>query len=49
MGMVERTEGTIRESECEGSAFRPILAKLMAQHGLVESAVQRAVKRAEAA
>ena len=48
MGPEERGEGIIRESECEGSAFRPILARIVAQHGLLEGAVRRAIKGAEA-
>jgi sphingomyelin phosphodiesterase len=41
-GLFERSEGTVRESECEGSALRSILAKLVAQHGLLEDTVKRA-------
>jgi sphingomyelin phosphodiesterase len=37
-----RSEGEVRESECEGSALRPILAKLVGQHGLIEDAVSTA-------
>lgn len=45
-GGSNRWEGTIKkESECEGSKTRPILAKLAAMDGVLEEAVLRAQKK----
>lgn len=46
---LERRMGDVEEayeSDCEGSKIRPILAKLAAQEGLLESALERAKLKA---
>lgn len=43
--VVERTLGSVEVGECEGSRARPILAKIAAQHGILEEAARRAVEK----
>lgn len=43
--ILERTSGKIEGNVCEGSLVRPILAKIVAQHGLLEDAYGRAVEK----
>jgi sphingomyelin phosphodiesterase len=43
--VVERALGTVESGICEGSRARPILAKIVAQHGMLEDAARRAVEK----
>jgi sphingomyelin phosphodiesterase len=41
----ERSLGTVEVGECEGSQARPIIAKIVAQQGMLEEAARRAVEK----